>query len=911
LNNRLNYPTSNILRSCLTIAFLFFVLFAYGQQSTIRVVGEILDKEGIGVINCSVKISGTNGIVLNYFNTGDKNSFNANVGISGIDSVEITVSNIAYANFQIRKSLAGNNGVLKLDITMSPKSNQLNAVDIKAPAIWTRGDTTFYQTDAFKDGEEKKLKDIIVKVPNFEIDDKGLLLYKKRPVDKITIDGQELFTDKLDLILNNFPTHVLNTIQAIENQSQNRLLKGIGGEQKIFVNLGLKKNAKLKAAFGDGEVGLGSQWRYNFNPVIFSLYGKLKMGLIANWNAIGNGVTFQLENELKNVPERTVSGILMQTNQLALINNFDNSRYIKNRQWDNRLQINSSYNKKLTSQTEIAYILDRQNQQTFYNSSIYDGEQYRSRIDSNHNQYTPKIINVRQLYTWAPDSLSELKFELKFYKDMSSGVQESSYQGFGIKSGLRKHTTADWNSYTVKADYTHRLSPNSANVWQLQYNSENIAQQSVGVSGDFAFNFIAPDSDYTFLKNQYGLKYDQLLTSWRHLKKLKSGELLSLGIYYGYSHLPLTNSTTLSNEQENVPPVYPLNSPRQYNELSQHRFGISINKSFKFILKQSFTASMDLGWVNSSTRNQQDSISFSTPTLNINLVQSHKLLKIFTGRLEASFIQSALQPEDFYQEYFPSSLTSFQKNVNINKSVKRINFNYGLAWRWSGDLSFGSFYGYASRQVGNNLITNRYVGLISYSIDSMSNRGINTIGVLLDSQIPSLLLGALINVGAGYHQYTTLLVSKGNVNVIDNSFLSFDFSIKKNWNKKYFIKLNSSFIGYGSRLPGNISGSANSKVAYILYRFNQRFVFNEQLNLAANLNFYQNDFFGVSNENILLCDLEGNYKFGKHPIFLTLKVDNITNEKTYFRFNRGNQSQSFDAIPLIKRNVFISLRYNF
>ncbi len=899
------------MRYFLTIIFLIGILSAYGQQSTIHVVGEILDKEGIGVINCSVKISSINGIVLNYFNTGDKNTFNANVGIYGIDSVEIAVSNIAYANFRIRKSLAGNKGFLKLDITMLPKSNELNAVDIKAPAIWTRGDTTFYQADAFKDGDEKKLKDIIAKVPNFEIDEKGILLYKKRPVDKITIDGQELFTDKLDLILNNFPIHVLNTIQAIENQSQNRLLKGIGDGQKIFVNLGLKKSSKLKAAFGDGEFGVGSQWRYNFNPVIFSLYGKLKMGLIANWNSIGNGVTPQQENELKGVSERTISGMLMQTNQLALINNFDNSRYIKNRQWDNRLQINSSYSKKLISQTEIAYILDRQNQQTFYNSSIYDGEQYRSRIDSNYNQYKPKIINIRQLYTWMPDSVRELKFELKFYKDMSSGLQESTYLGFGIRSGLRKNTRADWNSYTLKADYTHRLSSNSANVWQLQYNSENMEQQSAGVSGDFAVNFIAPNSDYIFLKNRYDLKYNQFLTSWKHLKKMRSGELLSLGVYYGYTYLPLANITILSNEQEILPAIYPLGSSSQSDELSQHKVGISINKSLKFILKESFIASLDLGWVNSSTKNQQDSASFGTPTVNLNLVQSHKLLKIFSGRFETSFIQSPLQPRNFYQEYFPSSLTSFGRNVNIDEPVKRIAVSYGLAWKWAGDLSLGSIYGYASRQVGNTLITNRYLGLISYSIDSMSNLGVNNMGVAVDSQVPSLLLGALINITVAYNHYTSLLVSKDNVNAIGNSLLSLDLLVKKNWNRKYFIKLNSRLIGYGSRLPSSISGSANTKAAYIVHTFNQRVVLNKQLNLAANLNFYQNDFFGVKGENVLLCDLEGNYKFGKHPFFLTLKIDNITNEKTYFRFNRGNQSQSFDEIPLIKRNVFMSFRYNF
>src|SRR5690606_25866976 len=115
----------------------------------------------------------------------------------------------------------------------------LNEVEIKAPPIWKRGDTTFYEVEAFKDGDEKKLKDILLKMPDFKEDEHGNILFKKKVIEKITIDGEAIFSDKTKLLMDNFPVHVLETIQAIENQSNQRLLKGLSNENKVFLNLGL------------------------------------------------------------------------------------------------------------------------------------------------------------------------------------------------------------------------------------------------------------------------------------------------------------------------------------------------------------------------------------------------------------------------------------------------------------------------------------------------------------------------------------------------------------------------------------------------------------------------------------------------------------------------------------------------
>lgn len=360
---------------------------------------------------------------LYFTNTAEKNSFLINLSVPGTDSLIITFKCAGYLPVEIKYLPIDLPDSLK--ITLSPAPQLLPEVTV-AQKRWKSGDTTFFKVDSFKVGDERKLKDIISNLPGFGVDDEGMLEYQKKKVEKILIDGEEVFEDKISLLLNNFPVHVINTVQALENQANNKLLKGLTGENKVFVNLGIRKE-KLRAAFGDGEAGVGTANKYLLSPVIFALYGKLKMGLIANYNNIGNGVGYMQEYELKNAAIRLADEWVMQGGFLNEIPNFENRHYINNRQWDNRLKFNLAHNKKVKSELEINYLKDRQIQHIRNRSVWVDERGSMERFENMKYKRSPDLLLAKEKTTWSIGEKKEISFSFSTYLNHSSGNQYSEY----------------------------------------------------------------------------------------------------------------------------------------------------------------------------------------------------------------------------------------------------------------------------------------------------------------------------------------------------------------------------------------------------------------------------------------------------------------------------------------------------
>lgn len=397
---------------------------AKGQFFVLK--GKITTDSSRKLEDCYIKISSeSSGNILSYFNTGIKDSFMVKVPLKKPDTLLITVSHIGYRNSVVRHFFKIGD-TSNVDITMSLLTDTLKDVVIKGPSMWVRGDTTFFSAEAFKSGVETKLKDLVIRMPGFEIDDKGNLLYKKKLVDKIMIDGEEIFSDKIKLLLANFPVHVLKTVQAIENQTDDRLLKGMLNENKVFVNLGLNKE-RFNTVFGDGEAGVGTGKKYSFNPVIFSMYGKTKLGYIGNWDNIGNGIGWQEQAELKNDPIKMAERWMMSTDQLQIINNFENRRYITNGRFANHLQLNSSTKRSLKNKTEFNLLKDHQSQATIHNSNLYDGENFIQRIDTNYIRNNPYLFTIKHTIEWDIDSTRQLDANLLFYHNGNISSKDARY----------------------------------------------------------------------------------------------------------------------------------------------------------------------------------------------------------------------------------------------------------------------------------------------------------------------------------------------------------------------------------------------------------------------------------------------------------------------------------------------------
>ena len=72
------------------------------------------------------------------------------------------------------------------------EDNMLEGINIVAKMpVTVKGDTIIYNADSFKNGSERKLKDVLEKLPGVEINDAGQIEVEGKAVEKIMVDGKE------------------------------------------------------------------------------------------------------------------------------------------------------------------------------------------------------------------------------------------------------------------------------------------------------------------------------------------------------------------------------------------------------------------------------------------------------------------------------------------------------------------------------------------------------------------------------------------------------------------------------------------------------------------------------------------------------------------------------------------------
>ncbi|MEH6406574.1 MAG: carboxypeptidase-like regulatory domain-containing protein, partial [Leeuwenhoekiella sp.] len=170
---------------------------------------------------------------------------------------------------------------------MKPLSDQLGEVVIKQKlAVKVREDTITYRTDNFKTGEERKLRDVLKKLPGVVIDREGNATINGKEVTKLMVDGKDFFTGDEKLGVNNIPADAVDEVEAIDNYNEVSFLKGLSDSDKLVLNIKLKEGKK-KFAFGDLEVGGGVKDRYSIHPNLFYYSPKTTINAIGDFNNIG------------------------------------------------------------------------------------------------------------------------------------------------------------------------------------------------------------------------------------------------------------------------------------------------------------------------------------------------------------------------------------------------------------------------------------------------------------------------------------------------------------------------------------------------------------------------------------------------------------------------------------------------
>ncbi|SMC33204.1 CarboxypepD_reg-like domain-containing protein [Cellulophaga tyrosinoxydans] len=256
---------------------------AFGQQVTITgvvkdSVGGTLDMANVVAINQETK-------TLDGFGITDPNGrYKVNVKSNTAYSLKFS-----YLGFQPKELLIEvKDADLQRDITLIEQSENLDEVEVvyEMP-VTIKGDTIVYNTDSFVTGTEKKLEDVLKKLPGVEINDDGEIEVEGKKVTKVMVDGKDFFDGDSKLAAKNIPANALDKVEVLRNFSEVSQLKGVtNNDDNVALNIKLK-SGKEQFWFGEITGGIGLDDRFLAHPRLFFYSPKYSINILTDVNNIG------------------------------------------------------------------------------------------------------------------------------------------------------------------------------------------------------------------------------------------------------------------------------------------------------------------------------------------------------------------------------------------------------------------------------------------------------------------------------------------------------------------------------------------------------------------------------------------------------------------------------------------------
>lgn len=265
-----------------------FLISSLSFSQTIKLEGTISDSKNIGLemVNVMAVNKATKGMD-SYAITNDKGKYVLNlktnttyiisVSFLGMQSTQIE---IVTTNVNINKNIALQEGAVELE----------GVEIIREMPVSIKGDTIVYNADSFKSGTERKLEDVLKKLPGVEVNADGEVEVEGKKVTKLMVEGKDFFDGDTKLGVKNIPADAIDKIQVLRNYNENSILKGVENNQdNVAMNIKLK-SGKKNFWFGDMTAGIGVGMldsRYLINPKLFYYSPKYSINLITNFNNIG------------------------------------------------------------------------------------------------------------------------------------------------------------------------------------------------------------------------------------------------------------------------------------------------------------------------------------------------------------------------------------------------------------------------------------------------------------------------------------------------------------------------------------------------------------------------------------------------------------------------------------------------
>ncbi|MFY0689201.1 MAG: TonB-dependent receptor [Cyclobacteriaceae bacterium] len=476
------------------ILFLNLVAFTGYGQSPVKFTGFVKDSIGNAVELANVvAIDQETGAYASFGVTDYLGRFVLKIEEGKTYSLKITF--VGFEDYQ--ENIKGRQNLSSpVTITLKPNLTELAALEIVDEfPVMISGDTISYLADAFTDGTERKLEDILEDLPGFEVDDEGGVRVQGKQVEKIMVEGKEFFDGDTKLATQNIPANAVDRVQVLRNQNDISPMNGLNdSDDRIALNITLEEGKK-NMLFGDLEAGYGLDKRYFGHANLFYYNPKTTLNFIGDANNVGRqsftaNDYFRFTGGMRNMGQRSGSMMIVNQNDLGftqLLNNTAagmtnamsavNFNHTPNDTW------------KLTGfgiGAKSDYLLSTTSNRTYINTDN----------STEHVEVTDHQINTNLLgkfgLTYTPSDQLHIGYEIFSKWAQQEGSEERITNNLGNQNDILSAT--DQRPTSVTHYLESFWAPDEVNVYSLEGSYEvTMADPTLSIQSDLSlFNSILP-----------------------------------------------------------------------------------------------------------------------------------------------------------------------------------------------------------------------------------------------------------------------------------------------------------------------------------------------------------------------------------------------------------------------------------
>jgi uncharacterized membrane protein YgcG len=275
-----------LLISCITIST---------QAQTFSVFGKVVDETDSAAVGVAAMVLRINdSTIVGAATTNEKGFFR--IDNLAPNTYILKISYIGYKdqfkNFQLSENYRAGK------IQLKTLAKTLKEIEVKTQAVMAtqNGDTTSFNSKAFKVNKDANAEDLITKMPGVTVVD-GKVQAQGEDVKQVLVDGKPFFGDDPNSVLKNLPAEVIDKVQVFDRRSDQSQFTGFDdGNTSKTINI-VTKTQFRNGVFGRVYGGYGYEDKYKGGAVINRFKDKQRFTAIAMSNNI-NEQNFSSEDLL-------------------------------------------------------------------------------------------------------------------------------------------------------------------------------------------------------------------------------------------------------------------------------------------------------------------------------------------------------------------------------------------------------------------------------------------------------------------------------------------------------------------------------------------------------------------------------------------------------------------------------------